>query len=290
MYIDSHCHIDLLANSIISIKNILQNATSFKISKIVQVSASLNDFSLFFPKFSTILSNEKDKLKYPQIFFTFGASPNDLSEINYDYNKLLDFYKSFEIEKIEYNKENSTKSNFENERENQKKLIAIGEIGLDYFHKFFEKDKQIVSFENQLELSNYLKLPVMLHIRDSFDDAVAIIKNSKIKKPLIFHCYSGDKNITEKILTNFENSFFSFAGNITYKKIDFLRESLKIIPKNKILIETDAPFLAPNPYRGKDNLPWYIIHTYKFISDFLVLSEKELFSIIDKNFNKAFEL
>ncbi|MFN3411619.1 MAG: TatD family hydrolase [Exilispira sp.] len=282
MYIDSHCHIDLIANSIISIKNILQNATSFKISKIVQVSASLNDFSLFFPKFSGILSNEKDKLKYPQIFFTFGASPNDLSDINYDCKKLLDFYKSFEIEKNEYNKENFTKSNF--------RLIAIGEIGLDYFHKFFEKDKQIVSFENQLELSKYLNLPVMLHIRDSFDDALSIIKNSNIKKPLIFHCYSGDKNITEKILSNFENSFFSFAGNITYKKMDFLRESLKIIPKDKILIETDAPFLAPIPYRGKDNLPWYIIQTYNFISSFLALSEQELLSIIDKNFNKAFEL
>lgn len=279
MYIDSHCHLNLISESTISIKNILQNATSFKISKIVQASASLDDFSKFLPLFSSILNEKKLEKILPEIYFTFGASPNDLSERTMKYDTLKKLFLE-----IKFN------NNFINNFIKEKILIAIGEIGLDYFHNFYEKEIQIDAFKNQLKLAKEFNLPAMLHIRDAFDDAIGILKSFDIKKPIIFHCYSGNIEITEKILSNFENIFFSFSGNITYKKLEFLRKSLLIIPKDKILIETDAPFLAPIPYRGKDNMPWFIIETYKYISELTQISLSDLQKIVLENFNKAFEL
>lgn len=278
MYIDSHCHLDLINNSIININNILQNATLFQISKIVQVSASLKDFKDFFPIFIDALYQTKLKKNLPELFFTFGASPNDLCEENYDFEKLFEYYKS-----ILY--KDKSLDDFIKER----RLIAIGEIGLDYFHKFFEKDKQKIAFENQLQLAINLKLPVMLHIRDAFDDAIAILKNFELDN-IIFHCYSGDTKTTKRILNTFEKSYFSFAGNITYKKLENLRQSLLIIPKDRILIETDSPFLAPLSKRGKENLPWFIIETYSFIANLLNIEENQLIKIINTNFNNAFKL
>jgi len=279
MYIDSHCHIDLIDSSYININNILQNATSFQISKIVQVSASLKDFNAFFPKFLSFIYDKKFKEKIPQIYFTFGASPNDLCEENFSFEKLFRFYNS-----ISYHNKNL--DNYIKE----KKIIAIGEIGLDYFHKFFDKKEQIISFENQLNLSNITQLPVMLHIRDAFEDAIDILKNFNLKKQIIFHCFSGDKKITEKILGTFSNCYFSFAGNITYKKMELLRESLAILPEEKILVETDSPFLAPVPFRGKENMPWYIIETYKFMANLLKIELSTFINLINKNFEKAFNL
>lgn len=278
MYIDSHCHLDLITETNISIKNILQNATSFKISKIIHVSASLYDFKNFFQHIINLILNKND-IEMPDLFFTFGASPNDLVEENFDFLKLKSFFYSF-----------NEKGNNLIELIENKKLIAIGEIGLDYFHKFFNKEQQITAFENQIELAKEINLPIMLHIRDAFDDAIEILINSNLTKPIIFHCYSGDKKITEKILSILKNSYFSFAGNITYKKMDFLKESALIIPKNRILLETDAPFLSPIPYRGKTNLPEYVIETYKFISNLLQISLNDLSKQIEENFNKVFEL
>ncbi len=278
MYIDSHCHLNLIMDSIISIQNILQNATSFKISKIIQVSASIEDFINFSTEIARLIDKKKE-LKIPELFFTFGSSPNDLCETNYSYESLLNFFNNFTI------KGQNIKEFISN-----KKLIAIGEIGLDYFHKFFEIDKQKLAFEIQLNLAKEFDLPVMLHIRDAYDDAIDILNNFKIKNPIIFHCFSGDIKVTEKILNVFENVYFSFAGNITYKKLSFLTDSLNMIPKDRILVETDSPFLAPVPYRGKDNLPWYIIETYKYLSFKLGIDINDLSLLIAKNFNNAFKL
>lgn len=299
MYIDCHCHLDLINNSIININNILQNATLFQISKIVQVSASLKDFKDFFPIFIDTLYQTKLKKNLPELFFTFGASPNDLCEENYDFEKLFEYYKSILYkDKSSFYKDNSIsykdksisyKDKSLDDFIKERRLIAIGEIGLDYFHNFFEKDKQKIAFENQLQLAINLKLPVMLHIREAFDDAIAILKNFELDN-IIFHCYSGDTKTTERILNTFEKSYFSFAGNITYKKLENLRQSLLIIPKDKILIETDAPFLAPLSKRGEENLPWFIIETYSFIANLLNIEENQLIKIINTNFNNAFNL
>lgn len=279
MYIDSHCHLDLIDSSFININNILQNATSFQISKIVQVSASLKDFNDFFPKFLNIINDKKLENKIPEIYFTFGASPNDLCEDNFSFEKLLDFYNS-----ISYEGKNL------NDYIKKKRIIAIGEIGLDYFHKFFEKKEQITSFKNQIYLSNLLQLPIMLHIRDAFDDAMSILKDFDLNKKIIFHCFSGDKKVAEKILETFNNCYFSFAGNVTYKKMEFLRESLKILPKERILVETDAPFLAPTVFRGKDNMPWYITETYRFMANLLNIDLISFTQMINKSFTQAFNL
>ncbi len=282
MYIDTHCHLDLVSNSIISIKNILQNATSFKISKIVQVSASIEEFTRFFPQFFPFLNYDKN---IPQLYFTFGSSPNDLCEIDLSFEKIDQFFTNYFIKDPQ--SEDEVKNKRLKDFISEKKLIAIGEIGLDYFHNFFDVDKQKIAFINYLNLAKNLNLPVVLHIRDAFDDAINILKDFKVKN-IIFHCYSGDIKTTENILKNFSNCFFSFAGNITYKKLYFLIDSLKIIPLNKILLETDAPFLAPSTYRGKDNMPWYIIETYNFISKQLDIKDEELLKIILSNFKNAF--
>ena len=272
MYIDCHCHLDLINIFDTSINDILQNSRKLKINSIVQVSASINEFKTFFPVFS---KNFLYKNELPYLYFTFGVSPNDLSYEAFDFSELLDLFLHFDL--IEHM--------------NNGKLVAIGEIGLDYFHKFFTSQEQKNAFEVQLQLAKKYNLPVMLHIRDAFDDAIAILKNADISSPIIFHCYTGDPEITTSILENFENCAFSFAGNITYKKMENIQKSLLIIPIEKILLETDSPYLSPGKLRGKENVPYNVIQTYDFVANLLGVSLESLCNQIRinaKNFMNIF--
>ena len=155
------------------------------------------------------------------------------------------------------------------------KLLAVGEIGLDYFKGYSPKDKQISAFRKQLRLAQKLKLPVIIHCRDAYSDTHRIMKEElgdEIKG--VLHCFSG--NIDDaKMFIDFGMNV-SFAGHLTYKKNNELREVAKYVPEETILIETDAPFLAPQSHRGKRNEPAFVKETLELISKIRRIPFKEI--------------
>jgi TatD DNase family protein len=181
--------------------------------------------------------------------------------------------------------------NFKDENLNQleyfikkEKIIGIGEIGLDYTYKT-DKNKQKEIFEKQLQLAEKYKLPVVLHIRETFNDIFEILKNFKVIP--IWHSCTGNLEEVEKFLEI--GGFISFSGIITFKNASRLREIVKIVPLERIFLETDSPYLTPEPYRGKINEPAYIKFVYQKVVEIRKIEFEKLDIVIENNFKKLFQ-
>ncbi len=167
------------------------------------------------------------------------------------------------------------------------KVIAIGEIGLDYHYMNSPSEVQKRVFVDQLRLAKRLRLPVIVHSRDALEDTASILKDYKESRVLL-HCYSyGIKGLS---FFNSENIYYSFSGIVTFKNVKDHRLALKKVQENRILVETDSPFLAPQPKRGKRNEPAYVVHTIKKIADELGLSVVDVARITRKNAFKFFNI
>lgn len=178
-------------------------------------------------------------------------------------------------------------------------VVAVGECGLDYSLGHGEvdeiiKERQIQAFRAQLELALAHTLPVIVHCRDAYDDLLGILRDFS-GLTIVLHCYMGDTAVTQKFL-ELPNVYFSFTGNITYpvKKAnhgtkDDLTETVKLIPKERIFVETDCPFLAPQPKRGERNEPAYVVETAKKAAELLGVSVEELEGQLERNFQKVFD-
>ncbi len=155
------------------------------------------------------------------------------------------------------------------------KIVAIGEVGLDYYRNLSPADVQIKILIQFFELSKQYQLPLVLHIRDAYEEAVKLLKEH-FKPPIsaVSHCFSADTEIMKKLLDL--GLFISFAGPVTYKKNDTLRKAAKNCPLDRIVLETDAPFLAPQSHRGKRNEPAFLIETAKWIAELKGISLEEL--------------
>lgn len=162
-----------------------------------------------------------------------------------------------------------------------KKVVAIGEIGLDYFHSKEETDvsKQKNNFTLQVELAKKYSLPLIIHCRDTSDqaywDVLEILNKQKFTGTFILHCVSGPLAYIQKAVTM--GAYFGIAGNITYKNSDHLRDIIRSVPKNRLLLETDAPFLPPQEFRGKVCEPWMISKTAAYVSAQLNLELEQLY-------------
>ncbi len=165
-------------------------------------------------------------------------------------------------------------------------VYAIGETGIDFHWDYGDIKIQEKLFRFQIELSIEKNLPLLIHSRKAFEDTFRILKEYKFNKPFILHCFGYGLNEAKKFLEL--NSIFSFAGNITYPKAEDLRQVLKIIPLDRLLLETDAPYLSPQKVRGEKNTPFNIKYTYEFVSNFLQIEQSELEKNINKNFEKIF--
>ncbi len=159
---------------------------------------------------------------------------------------------------------------------------VLGEIGLDYYWNYGTVDKQIYLFEAQLKLAAELKLPVAIHERMSQTDTIATISRLTPPKAGIIHCFDGYLPLMEKALDL--GYYISFAGNLTYKKNQDLREALTRVPLDRLLFETDAPYLTPVPHRGKPNTPRYVVHTYQCAAQVLNLPLEVLATQVRQNF------
>ena len=170
-----------------------------------------------------------------------------------------------------------------------KKIIGIGETGLDFFYNYSNKEKQIDSFKEHIEASIILKKPIIIHSRNAEVETFDILNSyNKYKLKILMHCFTGSLEFSKKLLSL--GAFFSASGIITFKNSIDLQNTFKSIPLDRLLIETDSPFLAPIPMRGKKNEPSFIKYTAEKLS---LIKEKpinEMIELTTKNFNSLFNL
>ncbi len=250
--IDSHCHLDhepLFSD----LSNVIKRSKDIGIEKLLTICTSFESFS----KIKELV--KKDKI----IYGTIGIHPHESS---------TNIINSYEIVK--------------NLEENSK-IIGVGETGLDFYYNNSEKKKQISSFKKHIEASIESNVPLIVHSRNAEKETFDILNEYKDHNPkILMHCFTGSKEFSLKLLSL--NSYFSASGIITFKNSVDLQETFKLLPLDKILIETDSPFLAPVPKRGKKNEPSFIDFTATKLSEIKNISKSLLVESTTNNFNKLF--
>jgi TatD DNase family protein len=206
--------------------------------------------------------------KYENVFASVGVHPHDAKLYNDAAEKHL-------IELV-----NSSK-----------KVIAWGEIGLDYYYDHSPRDVQIDVFRRQIRIASKLNLPIIIHSRDANDETVEILTEECSGDDFpggIMHCFGGTPEVADSLMRL--GFLISFAGNVTFKKADNLRNSAKVVPVERLLIETDCPFLTPVPFRGKRNEPSFVVQTAQFLADFYGMQFENLAKQTTQNFLDFFGL
>ncbi|MBR6917065.1 MAG: TatD family hydrolase [Clostridia bacterium] len=202
--------------------------------------------------------------KYEDVFAAIGIHPEDCQSLDDDVSKVLSVVE---------------------DNVSHPKVVAIGEIGLDYYWKPYDKDKQIVYFESQIEMAKRLDLPVIVHCRDATGDAVEIVKRHKGVRG-VFHSYSGSAETAAELLPL--GWYFSFGGPLTYKNAHKVRDAASAVPLDRLLIETDCPYLPPVPHRGKINYSAYMLHTLGVMAEVKETDEETLAEILVENTKRLF--
>ena len=206
--------------------------------------------------------------KYDFIYATIGISPNDIPETIEELDEELK-----QIEEIFMN---------------AKKVVAVGEIGLDYHWNTENKDIQKQAFIKQIELANKLNLPIQIHTRDAVMDTLEILKNYPVDKKGIFHCCPFNRELVKEGLKL--GFYISFAGPTTFKNSKNASEIIRLVPDDKMLVETDSPYLSPEPYRGKRNDPRNVQYIIKKIAEVKEKSFEDIEKIVYKNANRIFNI
>ncbi len=211
-----------------------------------------------------IESSEKSILlaeKYNMIYSTAGYHPHESKDANENY-----------LEKLE-------------QLLNHEKVVAVGEIGLDFFYNHSDKKTQVKIFNEQIELANHLNMPCVIHNRNSDKELLESLKQQKIKKGVI-HCFASNIKFAKELLNL--NLFLSFTGLLTFNKE--LESVVKEIPLKKIMIETDSPYLTPKPHRGKRNEPFMVKYVAQKIAEIKKISIEEVANVTTKNAVEFFGL
>jgi len=170
----------------------------------------------------------------------------------------------------------------------ESKVLAIGEIGLDYHYDFSPRDVQSRVFAQQLELAAGARKPIVIHTREAWDDTLALVREHGLPFGGIMHCFTGGAKQAEEAL---ELGFhLSFGGILTFPKADDVREAAARAPEDRLLIETDSPYLAPIPYRGKRNEPAFLTETARRLAELRTMSVENMAAITTQNFNRLFKL
>ena len=250
--IDSHCHLDFdkIAHNL---DNIITNAKKNNITSIL----SINTDPLNFKKHLDLID------KYKGVYLSYGLHPCNVNSI-----------KQLETLDFDYASLNE-------------KVVGIGETGIDLFYSKDLLKEQIRSFEYHIEASIRLNLPLIIHQRNSEQEIINILNNylnNKLK--IVFHCFTGSNVLRDFCIKN--NFYISLSGIVTFKNASSLRNIIKDYPLEFILIETDSPFLAPTPMRGKLNEPSYVKYTADYLSKFYEISLDKFIKITDNNFFKLF--
>ncbi len=250
--IDSHCHLDHepLFNNL---DTILKRSKEVGIEKLLTICTTFESYE----KIKQLV--KKDDI----IYGTYGIHPHETKN-NKITSKLI-------IEEIN----------------NNKKIIGIGETGLDFYYNHSDKNEQIKSFEEHIKAAIKLNIPLIIHSRNADANMFDILNNFKsFDLKILMHCFTGSKIFASKLLTL--NAYFSASGIITFKNSKDLQETFKFLPLEKLLIETDSPYLAPVPNRGKKNEPSFVKYTAEKLASIKNITTEHLIRSTTTNFNNLF--
>ena len=256
MIIDSHCHLDY-SNLYNQLDDVIKRAEYNQVKYFLTICTTLKSFDTI-----KLITD-----KYENIYGTFGIHPHETKRfVNVD--------KSFILDSVKKNK----------------KIIGIGETGLDFYYNHSEKKIQQKSFIEHINAALELNIPIIVHSREAEKDTYEILKseykNSNLK--ILMHCFTGSKEFVKKLLDI--NCYVSVSGIITFNNSTELAETVSSIPIEKLLVETDSPYLAPIPFRGKSNEPSYIIHTIDKLSLIKKISKEKIIFNTTNNFKRLFEI
>ena len=254
MIIDSHCHLDY-PSLYENLEEVVKRAEFNKVNKLLTICTTLESF-------------EKIKLiieKYKNIYGTFGIHPHESKK-----------YKKIDSKFIL------------NLKKKYKKVIGIGETGLDFFYNYSDKKIQKKSFIEHIEAATQLNIPLIVHSRDAENDTYEILKSEKKNSNLkiLMHCFTGSQNFANKLLDL--GCYISVSGIITFQNSIELANTVSFIPIENLLVETDSPYLSPHPLRGKSNEPSYIVHTINKLSQIKNISKEDVIAYTTNNFKKLF--
>ncbi|THB68031.1 MAG: YchF/TatD family DNA exonuclease [Spirochaetaceae bacterium] len=251
---DTHAHIGLIHDDPIEQLIIAQESKQDNIEGILSICNNLRDFFAVYDNLKTA-SN---------VYFAVGVSPSEVTNPGRDWEDLIE--KGAAMDKV----------------------VAIGEAGLDYFKKYGDRTSQIELFIRQLEIADRLRLPIVIHNREAGSDLLEILREKIPNKGGVLHCYSEDWEFAKKALDL--NLYISFAGNVTYRNARTLHETAVNMPLDRMVVESESPFMVPAQHRGQRNKPSYMLDTIRFLADLREMPVEELADILFQNSCRLFDL
>lgn len=252
MLIDTHCHLNFPQYAENKLEDILARAAQNDVKYCINVGSDL----------AASQASIKLAQKHEQIYASVGIHPHDAETGEKDLT---------ELEKLII----------------QNKVVAVGEIGLDYYKDLSPRDKQKIIFEKQIELGLKYQKPLIIHCREANQDTYDILTHYKPEK-VVFHCFAGNKDFAKKVLDL--GYLISFTGNITFPKSFKAQEVIQYAPLDRIMIETDCPFMTPVPHRGTTNEPAYVKYVAEKIAELKQITPAEVAEVTTKNAKEFFKI
>lgn len=254
MFVDSHCHLDRLDyEKVGSLDSILESARGRKVQAFLCIATHLDGFDTV----ANIASEHDD------VFCTAGVHPLNKAIPDLDIARLK-------------------------EQTSQENVVAVGETGLDYYYAAETKEAQLESFAAHIEVAKQVQKPLIIHTRDAVDDTMNLLRQHEADKAgAVMHCFTESLKMAQEAI---EMGFYiSFSGILTFRTAESLRETAKALPLDRILIETDCPWLAPVPYRGRENQPAYVVEVAHQLAEIHGLSVAEIAEQTTNNFYNCFK-
>ena len=253
--IDTHCHIDIINNEGISLDDIFAGMRVNSVKKVIIPAVEI----------STQNSVVELANKYDNLYGMVGIFPTEAKTYTDEYEKKMEQF-----------------------AKNSKKIVAVGEIGLDYYWDKTSVDLQKDIFKRQIKLANRLHLPIVVHDREAHKDCFDIIKEEKPQNGALFHCFSGSSEFMKECVK--EGWYIAIGGVVTFKNALKIKDVARDVPLDKLVLETDAPYLTSVPFRGKTNKPEYVKFVAEEIAKIRQISVEELTKITTENAERFFKI
>ena len=253
MLVDSHCHLDF-PDYAGKVDEVVARARAAGVGVCVSIGTELSRFA----------GVKAVAEQFPDVWCSVGVHPHESEK------ELLDDAAALIAEAA------------------HPKVVAIGETGLDYYYEHSPRPQQIANFRHHIAAGRETGLPVIVHTRDADDDTIAVLEDELGKGAFtgLIHCFTGTQALADAVLKM--GFYISVSGIATFKNSSALRDVIQTVPLDRLLVETDAPFLAPMPHRGKTNEPAFVVHTAKLLADLKGVSESELAAATTDNFFRLF--
>ena len=251
---DTHAHLGLIHDDPIEQLLAVQEAKHAGVQAFVCISNNLIDF----------VDTYEQLVQEPSIYYSVGISPSEVDRLPGGWEARLA------------------------ELAGRERVVAIGETGLDYYRKYGDRDSQVHLFARQLEIADRVGLPVVIHNRDAGADLLAVLRDKLPARGGVLHCYSEDLEFAKRALEL--DLFISFAGNVTYRSARNLQETAAAIPLDRLLIETETPFMVPASRRGERNRPAYLEETARFVAELRGLPVERFAAAVFANSRRFFQV